>query len=109
MAYQEGYFKRFTNISEWSKDLGYSFFSYYARVFAKGELSAREKTLIGLAVAHAVQCPYCIESFTTASLEQGFTETQMMEAVHVAGAIKGGATLVHGVQMMKQTDKMSKT
>jgi len=27
----------------------------------------------------------------------------MMEAVHVAAAIKSGATLVHGVQMMNKT------
>jgi hypothetical protein len=27
---------------------------------------------------------------------------KMMEAVHVASAIKGGAVLVHGVQMMNK-------
>jgi hypothetical protein len=30
----------------------------------------------------------------------------MMEAVHVAGAIRGGATLAHGVQMMNKAKKL---
>ena len=49
--------------------------------------------------AHAVQCPYCIDAYTTGSLEKGATPEQMTEAVHVAAAIRGGASLVHGVQM----------
>ena len=31
----------------------------------------------------------------------------MMEALHVAVAIRGGASLVHGVQMMNKVEKMS--
>jgi hypothetical protein len=30
-----------------------------------------------------------------------------MEAVHVGAAIKGGAVLVHGVQMMNRHDQLS--
>lgn len=35
-----------------------NFMAYYAGVFEEGTLTAREKSLIALAVAHAVQCPY---------------------------------------------------
>ena len=107
MHYEAGDLEKFPNITEWQKDLGDSFFSYYGKVFAKGELTTREKSLIALAVAHTVQCPYCIEAYTTDSLEKGATEGMMMEAVHVATAIKGGAALAHGVQMMKQAKKVS--
>jgi len=31
----------------------------------------------------------------------------MMEAVHVASAIRAGATLVHGVQMMNKYNQLS--
>jgi hypothetical protein len=31
----------------------------------------------------------------------------MMEAVHVGAAIKAGAALVHGVQMMNRHDQLS--
>jgi alkylhydroperoxidase/carboxymuconolactone decarboxylase family protein len=60
-----------------------------------------------LAVAHAVQCPYCIDAYTTGSLEKGATPEQMTEAVHVAAAIRGGASLVHGVQMRNRVEKLS--
>ena len=70
------------------------------------DMTAREKALIALAVAHAVQCPYCIDAYTQACLEQGANGEQMTEAVHVAAAIRGGATLVHGVQMKKILEKL---
>ena len=41
---------------------GEKFFEYYNSVFAEGALTAREKSLIALAVAHTVQCPYCIDA-----------------------------------------------
>jgi alkylhydroperoxidase/carboxymuconolactone decarboxylase family protein YurZ len=40
-------------------------------------------------------------------LQKGADENQMMEAIHVAAAIKGGATLVHGVQMMNKLKEVS--
>jgi 4-carboxymuconolactone decarboxylase len=63
--------------------------------------------LIALAVAHAVQCPYCIDAYTQTCLEKGSNLREMTEAVHVASAIRGGATLVHGVQMRKVAKKIS--
>jgi alkylhydroperoxidase/carboxymuconolactone decarboxylase family protein len=75
-------------------------------VFADGALSAREKSLIALAVAHAVQCPYCIDAYSRDALEKGSDLDQMTEAVHVAAAIRGGASLVHGVQMRTQATKL---
>lgn len=98
--------KKFGSIADFQQPLADKFFDYYNEVFKEGALSAREKSLIALAVSHAVQCPYCIDSYTTDTLEKGCTEAQMMEAVHVAGAIRGGASLVHGVQMMNKTKKV---
>lgn len=98
---------KFGDITDFQQELGKKFFEYYGAVFEEGALSAREKSLIALAVAHAVQCPYCIDAYTTDSLEKGVTEEQMMEAVHVAGAIRGGASLVHSTQMMNQVKKLS--
>ena len=96
--------KKFGNITSWNKELGDKFFDWYGSVFGDGALTQREKSLIALAVAHAVQCPYCIDAYTDACLKKGVDEAQMMESVHVAAAIKGGAVLVHGVQMMKQVE-----
>lgn len=98
--------KKFGKIGEFGQELADKFFDYYGDVFKDGALTAREKSLIALAVAHAVQCPYCIDAYTSSSLEKGCTEEQMMEAVHVTCAIRGGASLVHGVQMMNHTKKL---
>ena len=99
--------KKFGRIVEWNKELGDKFFEYYGKVFEEGSLSAREKSLIALAVSHTVQCPYCIDAYTGDGLQRGITKEEMMEAVHVAAAIRGGATLVHGVQMMNKYEKLS--
>jgi alkylhydroperoxidase/carboxymuconolactone decarboxylase family protein len=87
-------------------ELWQKFMDYYNAVFEDGALTEREKSLIALAVAHAVQCPYCIDAYTQASLQKGADMEQMTEAVHVANAIRGGASLVHGVQMRNIAGKL---
>ena len=89
----------FAAMGECAPDLWEKFMAYYGAVFESGALTKREKALIALAVAHAVQCPYCIDAYSQSCLENGANEEQMTEAVHVACAIRGGASLVHGVQM----------
>lgn len=98
--------KKFGNITEWDEELGTKYFEYYGKVFEEGALTAREKALIALAVAHTEQCPYCIDAYTVDCLQRGVTKEQMMEAVHVGAAIKSGATLVHGVMMMNKVNKL---
>jgi alkylhydroperoxidase/carboxymuconolactone decarboxylase family protein len=97
---------RFPDIGKNVPDLAAKFFAWYGAVFADGALSAREKSLIALAVAHAVQCPYCIDAYSRDALEKGADLDQMSEAVHVAAAIRGGASLVHGVQMRSHATKL---
>ena len=97
----------FADMGKGNPALWEKFLSYYGAVFAAGALSEREKSLIALAVAHAVQCPYCIDAYTQASLEKGSNIEEMTEAVHVACAIRGGASLVHGVQMRNRMEKLS--
>lgn len=89
----------FPKVSDASPALGKKFFDYYGAVFAEGALTAREKSLIALAVAHTVQCPYCIDAYTQDCQQKGVDLEQMTEAVHVAVAIRGGSSLVHGMQM----------
>lgn len=97
--YKNQHLAEFGKVSEASPELGKKFFDYYSTVFADGALTAREKSLIALAVAHAVQCPYCIDAYTQDCQQKGADLEQMTEALHVAVAIRGGASLVHGMQM----------
>ena len=108
----EEYYKRedlpkFGDIGKEAPEMAKKYFEYYNEVFSEGELTLREKSLIALAVAHAIQCPYCIDSFTQSCLERGSNMGEMTEAVHVATAIRGGASLVHGIQARNIADKLS--
>ncbi|MFC1515252.1 arsenosugar biosynthesis-associated peroxidase-like protein [Thermodesulfobacteriota bacterium] len=98
---------KFEEIGKDAPELAKKFFEYYGTVFAEGELTEREKSLIALAVAHTVQCPYCIDAYTQACLEKGSNLEEMTEAIHVAVAIRGGSSLVHGVQMRNIAEKLS--
>jgi alkylhydroperoxidase/carboxymuconolactone decarboxylase family protein len=81
---------KFSTMGEEAGELWDLYMAYYGKVFEEGALTA---------VAASVQCPYCIDSYTQSCLQKGVTEEQMTEAFHVANAIRGGAALVHGVQM----------
>ncbi|GEO09615.1 arsenosugar biosynthesis-associated peroxidase-like protein [Segetibacter aerophilus] len=105
--YDSADLSKFGNITEYQKAMGDKFFGWYGEVFKDSALTAKEKSLIALAVAHAVQCPYCIDAYSSNAYEKGYSEEQMMEAVHVAAAIRGGASLVHGVQMMNKVKEIA--
>ncbi len=105
--YQPADLPKFEEIAEEAPELAKKFFDYYGAVFAEGELTSREKSLIALAVAHAIQCPYCIDAYTQTCLEKGSNMAEMTEAIHVTTAIRGGASLVHGVQMRNIAKKVS--
>ena len=105
--YNQDDLRKFGNVADFQKDMAEKFFSYYDEVFREGELTAKEKSLIALAVSHVVQCPYCIDAYSNDAYEKGWSSGQMMEAVHVACAIRGGASLVHGVQMMNKVNEIA--
>lgn len=104
--YDPAHLAHFAAIGEHASELGAKFFDWYGAVFQDGALSAREKSLVALGVAHAVQCPYCIDAYTQDALSKGCDVEQLTEVVHVASAIKGGAALVHGMQMRRVADRL---
>lgn len=99
--------KNFGDVAKAAPELGAKFFEYYGKVMAAGALDEREKALIGLAMAHGFQCPYCIEAFTQKCLELGCGPDEMTEAAHVAAAMKAGMTLVHAMQMRRKIEELS--
>ena len=106
--YQPEDLPKLADLSLGKPDLWSKFREYYDGVFEDGSLSAREKSLIALAVSHALQCPYCIDVHTRASVEKGADLPQMTEAIHVAAVIRAGATLSHAVQMQAAAEKLSR-
>ena len=105
--YNDDDLARFAEMGRERPDLMHKFFAYYQSTLEEGALTKREKALIGLAVAHAIPCPYCIDSFAQTCMETGANVEQMTEAIHVASGIRGGATLIHGLQALNSIDKVS--
>ena len=106
--YDDADLPRFGEVAKGQPELFEKFREWYGQATGEaGALSAREKALIALAVSHVLQCPYCIDAFSSKCLESGADLEQMTEALHVAAALKAGACLVHGVQMRKRHDSLS--
>jgi len=105
--YNDEDLERFGDIGKHSPELFKKFMDWYTSALQPGILSKREKVLIGLAVAHAVQCPYCIDAYTKSCLEEGMSLEHITEAVHVASAVRGGASLIHGIQAHNAAGKIS--
>lgn len=105
--YEEEDLDRFDEVGKQKPELYEKFMAWYQACQEEGSLSKREKALIGLAVAVTIQCPYCIDAFTNSSLENGSNMDQMTEAIHLASAIRGGASLIHGIQSHNAHDKVS--
>ncbi len=98
---------RFGEIGKHSPELFKKFMGWYTAALQPGVLTKREKVLIGLGVAHAIQCPYCIDAYTKSCLEEGMSLEHITEAVHVASAVRGGASLIHGIQAHNAAEKLS--
>jgi alkylhydroperoxidase/carboxymuconolactone decarboxylase family protein len=98
---------RFGEVGKHNSALFKKFINLYTSAQEPGVLTKREKALIGVAVAHAVQCPYCIEAYTKSCLEEGMSLEHITEAVHVAAAIQGGASFVHAIQAHNAADNLS--
>lgn len=62
------------------------------------ELPNREKALVGLGAAAAIQCPYCIHFHTEEAKLHGVTEEELKEATNVSGAVRYFSTILHGAE-----------
>jgi alkylhydroperoxidase/carboxymuconolactone decarboxylase family protein len=89
---------RFGDMSQSSPKLYDLFMKWYGATMEPGALDARTKKLIALAVAFAIQEPYCIDSYSSSCTDAGISPEEMAEAVNVAAAIRGGGTIAHWVQ-----------
>lgn len=105
--YEEEHLNHFSDIGKHRPDLFEKFMAWYQACQEDGALSRREKALIGLGVAHVLQCPYCIDSYSQSCLESGSNMEQMTEAIHIASAVRGGAALIHGLQAHSSVEKVS--
>ncbi|GAA0352530.1 carboxymuconolactone decarboxylase family protein [Actinoallomurus spadix] len=72
-----------------------AFENFSRQVFADGALPEKTKQLIAVAVAHATQCPYCIQGHTRLARRKGNSPEEIMEAIWVAAEMRAGAAYAH--------------
>lgn len=60
------------------------------------EIPAKYKTLMGLAVSAALQCPYCVHFSAETAKFNDATEAELREAVNIASTIRYYSTIVNG-------------
>ena len=91
---------RFGEIAKTNPKLFDLFMKWYSATMEPGALDEQTKKLIALAVAYAIQEPYCIDSYASACTDAGISPEEMAEAVNVAAVIRGGGSIAHWAQAL---------
>jgi AhpD family alkylhydroperoxidase len=105
VLYRRTYGARFAEMHEFAPDAFEAYAAWDRAAFQEGALSRQTKELIAVAVAHVTGCPYCIESHVGRLKKLGGTREQLMEAVQIAGLLKAGSALAHGVNALNAFDR----
>jgi AhpD family alkylhydroperoxidase len=66
----------------------------------EGAISVRKKELIALAVALTTPCDYCLELHRRGAEKAGALLEEVAETILIAGALRAGAALTHGTQIV---------
>jgi AhpD family alkylhydroperoxidase len=64
------------------------------------KLDARTRELIALAVAVSLRCDGCITIHTSAAIQNGASEEEIVEALGVAISVNAGAALVYSSRVL---------
>jgi len=98
--YDMSHLKKLSTLGKNAPDAMKAFEALSTAVFTDGSLSRKTKELIAVAVAIAVQCPYCIEIHKANAVKAGATEAELSEASFVAAAIGAGAAATHSTHAL---------
>lgn len=89
---------RFSNLSPEATN---AFWAYDEVALADGAIPKKYKELMAIVVALTTQCAYCIEVHRQRALDAGATEQELVEAVHVASAVRAGGAITHGTHLLR--------
>lgn len=93
--YRRSNLKNLVKLNKFAPE-GFRRYSAFSRTALKdGKLSGKFKEIIAVAVAHATQCPYCIDVHTKNAVKLGSTNEELGEAVMVTSALLAGGAYAH--------------
>nr|WP_174495882.1 carboxymuconolactone decarboxylase family protein [Salirhabdus euzebyi] len=90
-------------IKERLPEMTKGFFDFTDACFKEGEISAKQKQLMALAISIYSQDEYCIMYHTKGAVEHDASEEEIMETIAIAAALGGGAAFSQGVTLAVDT------
>jgi AhpD family alkylhydroperoxidase len=72
---------------------------------ADGVIPPKFRELISVAVALTTQCAYCLDVHTRLARERGASREELAEVVFIAGALRAGAAIGHGLLALRLFDR----
>lgn len=83
-----------------------AFLAYdHAAKRSDGAIPPKNREWIALAVALTTQCGYCLDVHTRAAKRLGTTREELAEIALIAGAVRAGATVGHGLLALRMFDE----
>jgi AhpD family alkylhydroperoxidase len=74
-----------------SNELDTAFKNLASEILKDGALSSKDKSLIALACAVAVNCQHCVKAHKKHAIMAGATQEEIIEAAAVAGQVRLGS------------------
>ena len=93
--------KKLPRFSNLCPDATSAFWAYDEVALGDGAIPKKYKELMAVVVALTTQCAYCIEVHGQRAVDAGATEQELVEAVHVASAVRAGGAITHGTHVLK--------
>jgi AhpD family alkylhydroperoxidase len=92
--------KRLPQLSKLAPKTTSAFWQFDQAALAEGAIPKKYKELMASAVALTTQCVYCIEIHKQNALKAGATESELVETIHVAAALRAGAAVTNGMHLL---------
>ncbi len=90
-------------------EIAQGFMGLMGAVMQEGSVKTKDKELIALGIAVGLRCVPCIYAHTQASLRQGATPQEVLEAASVAVLMSGGPGMAHVMEVFKALDAFQKS
>lgn len=94
--------RKLGNLSKAQNEAWGNFQNFNQSVLAEGAIPVKYKELIALGIALTTQCSYCLELHRGSAEKAGATQEEFAETVLIAGALRAGAALTHGTQILAE-------
>ncbi len=105
------FFDEFKNaigkMQQQTPDMLSGFSALFSKTMKDGAISTREKELIALGIAVALQCKPCIRLHVQKALDAGATKEQILEVPGVAVMMGGGPAYTHVPYLLETLEALT--